>query len=312
MPAAQHPGDPDGGERTEEPDGILGQRRRAERHAPDEPPSLCGSVRRGGVGQEEAGESPLDGRDEQGLRSDIARRRRKTAPSRGGHPRRRIPTAAPEASPREGPCPPRRARPQGPGPGAPPTRWCRSDRTPPRSSSRGAAVCRSSGRRSAGASPTRRSSGARARSPRAAPRPGRRAARRRVPGAAGPAPAPPPAPPGSGRFSETSPPESTGQNLPRAPSFSRLLVGAVNRRGMRKKVQMRGGARRRHARRSLSPLSVPPRAPTKQMSLFPHPATSCCRWRRGLASPRGDRWSAGPRPCPSRGCAPASRRAARR
>src|ERR1700682_413180 len=41
---------------------------------------------------------------------------------------------------------------------------------------------------------------------------------------------------------------------------------------MLKKVQMRGGARRPHARRSLSTLSVRPRAPTKQMGLFQHPA----------------------------------------
>src|SRR5438445_11230125 len=35
-----------------------------------------------------------------------------------------------------------------------------------------------------------------------------------------------------------------------------------------KKVQLRGGAREPHARRSLSTLSVRPRAPTKQMGLF--------------------------------------------
>src|SRR6185503_17171149 len=41
------------------------------------------------------------------------------------------------------------------------------------------------------------------------------------------------------------------------------------RRGL-KKVQMRGGAREPHARRSGSTLSVRPRAPTKQMGLFQH------------------------------------------
>src|SRR6266542_234555 len=35
-----------------------------------------------------------------------------------------------------------------------------------------------------------------------------------------------------------------------------------------KKVQMRGGARRPHARRTLCTLSVRPRAPTKQMAFF--------------------------------------------
>src|SRR5262249_17287044 len=41
---------------------------------------------------------------------------------------------------------------------------------------------------------------------------------------------------------------------------------------MRKKVQMRGGARWQPARRTLCTLSGLPRAPTKQMGLFPHPA----------------------------------------
>src|SRR5688500_15729158 len=41
---------------------------------------------------------------------------------------------------------------------------------------------------------------------------------------------------------------------------------------MLKKVQMRGGAQRPHARRSRSTLSGRPRAPTKQMGLFQHPA----------------------------------------
>src|SRR5712692_5055355 len=39
-----------------------------------------------------------------------------------------------------------------------------------------------------------------------------------------------------------------------------------------KKVQMRGGARRLHAKRTLCTLSVRPRAPTKQMGLFQQPA----------------------------------------
>src|SRR5262245_56012545 len=43
-------------------------------------------------------------------------------------------------------------------------------------------------------------------------------------------------------------------------------------RRMRKQVQMRGGTRGPHARRTLCTLSVRPRAPTKQMGLFQHPA----------------------------------------
>src|SRR5262245_50319768 len=43
-------------------------------------------------------------------------------------------------------------------------------------------------------------------------------------------------------------------------------------RRMLKKVQMRGGARRPHARRTVCTLSVRPRAPTKQMGLLQHPA----------------------------------------
>src|SRR6185295_11653770 len=39
-----------------------------------------------------------------------------------------------------------------------------------------------------------------------------------------------------------------------------------------KKVQMRGGARRQPARRTFCTLSRLPRAPTKQMGLFQHPA----------------------------------------
>ena len=41
---------------------------------------------------------------------------------------------------------------------------------------------------------------------------------------------------------------------------------------MLKKVQMRGGARVRRARRTLCTLSAQPRAPTTQMGLFQHPA----------------------------------------
>src|SRR5712692_2900305 len=47
-----------------------------------------------------------------------------------------------------------------------------------------------------------------------------------------------------------------------------------------KKVQMRGGARRPHARRTPCTLSVRPRAPTKQMGLFQQPAAT-----RGAGSP---------------------------
>src|SRR5215510_9994642 len=43
---------------------------------------------------------------------------------------------------------------------------------------------------------------------------------------------------------------------------------------MLKKVQMRGGARRPHARRTLCTLSVRARAPTKQMGLFQQPAST--------------------------------------
>ena len=75
--------------------------------------------------------------------------------------------------------------------------------------------------------------------------------------------------------------------------LAEVVAGCGHIRRMRKKVQMRGGARRPHARRSLSgslalagipasarlafgfgsqDVSVRPRAPTKQMGLFPHPA----------------------------------------
>jgi hypothetical protein len=66
------------------------------------------------------------------------------------------------------------------------------------------------------------------------------------------------------------PPRRGGQGV------SRIASGLADRllksRRMLKKVQMRGGARELHARRSLSTLSVQPRAPTKQMGLFQHPA----------------------------------------
>src|SRR6185436_19332767 len=52
------------------------------------------------------------------------------------------------------------------------------------------------------------------------------------------------------------------------------LVVVLGGKGSRlaRKVQMRGGARGPHARRSLSTLSVRPRAPTKQMGLYRRPA----------------------------------------
>jgi hypothetical protein len=62
----------------------------------------------------------------------------------------------------------------------------------------------------------------------------------------------------------------------------RLLPGAVGRAKRRrlKKVQLRGDARRRHARRTLCTLSVPPRASTKQMGLFQPPAGRLARKSR--------------------------------
>src|SRR2546425_693073 len=50
------------------------------------------------------------------------------------------------------------------------------------------------------------------------------------------------------------------------------LAGFRNTRRLIKKVQMRGGARPPHARRTSCTLSVRPRAPTKQMDLFHQPA----------------------------------------
>src|SRR5262249_61443151 len=49
---------------------------------------------------------------------------------------------------------------------------------------------------------------------------------------------------------------------------TRFSASSRTPRRMLKKVQMRGGARRPHARRSLSTLSVRPRAPTSEMGLF--------------------------------------------
>src|SRR6266511_1447195 len=53
----------------------------------------------------------------------------------------------------------------------------------------------------------------------------------------------------------------------------RATVGGCGKtRRLIKKVQMRGGARQSHARRTACTLSVRPRAPTKQMGLFQQPA----------------------------------------
>src|SRR4029453_10727481 len=51
------------------------------------------------------------------------------------------------------------------------------------------------------------------------------------------------------------------------------VAACVKTLRMLKKVQMRGGARRPHARRTLCTLSVRPRAPTKKMGLFQVPAS---------------------------------------
>jgi hypothetical protein len=66
-----------------------------------------------------------------------------------------------------------------------------------------------------------------------------------------------------------------------APCASRL-------RRLRKKVQMRGGARRPQARRTPSTSSLWPRAPTKRMDLFAQPG----RAATGRGGPRGPRAAA--------------------
>src|SRR4029450_4115807 len=54
-------------------------------------------------------------------------------------------------------------------------------------------------------------------------------------------------------------------------------AGCRKARRMLKEVQMRGGAREPHARRTPCTLSVRPRAATKQMGLFPQPADRASR-----------------------------------
>src|SRR6266849_1042819 len=58
---------------------------------------------------------------------------------------------------------------------------------------------------------------------------------------------------------------------PRHGTIPCVWAECANTSRLLKKAQMRGGARRQHARRSLSTLSVRPRAPTKQMDLFEQP-----------------------------------------
>src|SRR5207244_4408271 len=53
----------------------------------------------------------------------------------------------------------------------------------------------------------------------------------------------------------------------RTPNLLQAVTGPL------KRVQMRGGARRRYASRTSSTVSVPPRAPTKQMGPFQRPAS---------------------------------------
>src|SRR5919106_443863 len=65
------------------------------------------------------------------------------------------------------------------------------------------------------------------------------------------------------------------------------LAGCGNAGRMRRRVQMRGGARRPRARRTACTLSARPRAPTKQMGPYPQPATSTKQVLKGLA-PAGD------------------------
>src|SRR4029077_6138267 len=55
-----------------------------------------------------------------------------------------------------------------------------------------------------------------------------------------------------------------------------------------KKVQLRGGARRQHARRTLCTLSVRPRAPTKQMGPYRRPS----RRESRITAPRRRAWMA--------------------
>src|SRR5437867_2158615 len=62
----------------------------------------------------------------------------------------------------------------------------------------------------------------------------------------------------------------------RTPRLLQAIAGPL------KRVQMRGGARRRHASRTSSTVSVPPRAPTKQWALFSGPTRQGWEGRRAV------------------------------
>ena len=105
-----------------------------------------------------------------------------------------------------------------------------------------------------------------------------------------------------------------GRGAEPPPSF----LGARRRNPARamRMVQVRGGARRPHARRSLSTLSVRPRAPTKQMGRY-HRSSASSRRARGpcprSSGRRGIRWRArrsGSRSESARSCRPCRARAA--
>ena len=69
----------------------------------------------------------------------------------------------------------------------------------------------------------------------------------------------------------SAPPAPPGASSARPRTGFQQAAGQLRR--PLKRVQMRGGARRPHARRTLRTLSVRPRAPTKQMGPFQRPAS---------------------------------------